>query len=227
MILQQQSLDPCEDPQAPSFRFVPPTQSATWPAVWPTPGFVKAGTGRHRQPAGSKPAPSTEAVLAFGPTQLHASRVVVTVVSVSADRFGCATPGEAPHACDLPRGDPIARDGRGRTGGRMTAVQWNGYRRLNRRSSSAQPEQAMPPAPDCSTALRKGPAFGAQLAWVHGSPRPPSRGSDPRRRRPAAGLPSLPRQAWTDRTTVVCQHVVRGGGGTYSLACAGRAGRSR
>jgi hypothetical protein len=81
---------------------VPPTQSATWPAVWPTPGFVKAGTGRHRQPAGSKPAPSTEAVLAFGPTQLHASRVVVTVVSVSADRFGCATPGEAPHACDLP-----------------------------------------------------------------------------------------------------------------------------
>lgn len=56
----------------------------------------------------------------------------------------------------------------------------------------------MPPAPDSSMALHKEPAFGGQLASLRDSPRPPSRGSDPRRRRPAAGLPSLPRQAWTD-----------------------------
>jgi hypothetical protein len=57
----------------------------------------------------------------------------------------------------------------------------------------------MPPPPDCSTALPKGPAFGAQLASVPGSPRLPSKGNDPRQWTLAAGLPSWPQQAWTDR----------------------------
>jgi hypothetical protein len=33
MILRQQSVDPGEDLQAPSFRFVPPAQYVSWPAV--------------------------------------------------------------------------------------------------------------------------------------------------------------------------------------------------
>ncbi len=56
----------------------------------------------------------------------------------------------------------------------------------------------MPPAPDSSMASHKEPAFGGQLASLHGSPRPPSRGSDPRRMMPAVGLPSWPQRDWTD-----------------------------
>jgi hypothetical protein len=56
----------------------------------------------------------------------------------------------------------------------------------------------MPPPPDSFTALHTEPAFGGQLGLLLGLPRPASKGSDPRRRRPAAGLPSWPRRAWTE-----------------------------
>jgi hypothetical protein len=48
----------------------------------------------------------------------------------------------------------------------------------------------MPPVPDSSMALHKESALSGQHASLHGSPLPLLRGSDPRRKRPAAGLPT-------------------------------------
>ena len=88
-----------------------------------------------------------------------------------------------------------------RQSGLCGARQRSGYRRLHQCASSAQPERAMPPAPDSSTALHMERALGAQLASLHSSPRPRSRGRDPRRSKPAAGLASWRQRAWTDPVT--------------------------
>ena len=56
----------------------------------------------------------------------------------------------------------------------------------------------MPPPPDSCTALLTGPAFGPRLGSAPSSPPPASKESDRRLRRPAAGPPSWPQQAWTD-----------------------------